>query len=80
MSVAITGHVGRCFRSKSTFVAASQKSFDPSNRPNATVYPKVKKLIDKGFNLPRSKMKVSNPPEQVTETLDFLLRNGNFTF
>ena len=67
----------RCLRSKSTFVAASPKSFDPSNRPNATVHPQTKNLIDKGFNLPRSKMKVSNPPEEIIDTLQHLLQTGN---
>ena len=67
----------RCLRSKSTFVAASPKSFDPSNRPNATVHPQTKNLIDKGFNLPRSKMKVSNPPEEIIDTLQHLLQTGD---
>ena len=52
-----------------------QKAFDPCDRPKATVNPKVQSIIDKGFNLPRSKLRVTSPPEHVTDSIHHLMQN-----
>lgn len=36
---------------------------------------KVQSIIDKGFNLPSAKLKVTTPPEHVTDSIHYLMQN-----
>ena len=66
------------FTGKSQF--CSQKVFDPQNRPDAELEKKTKRMVETGKFHSRSKLKVINPPTDMTDNFHHVCDHGLFIF